>query len=279
MYSIKEEDVRNIAAELTGSESFVVSPLYEVMRKTSFPAICAKCRSTACLRDRAVEEDIFQDVYIRVWTHAFRILFTDEGLNADPVVFARWLATVTKNRISDYIRRASGQDARTEVRRRGADGQDEDPFLRVAAPDFSEERDRARGLLLEAVDRVMGKGSSLHIDLAWLAYMLLVLTEGAERGKASGLVALRYGDLTLREMYQAVVCDAHTVSWMRISSAALEQMQSRLLEKDEKGVVYGRAVFSSFFMKKGGAASVSDWVNRVNGRIRKILEALPKEDR
>ena len=259
MYSIKEEDVRNIAAELTGSESFVVSPLYEVMRKTSFPAICAKCRSTACLRDRAVEEDIFQDVYIRVWTHAFRILFTDEGLNADPVVFARWLATVTKNRINDYIRRASGQDARTEVRRRGADGQDEDPFLRV--------------------DRVMGKGSSLHIDLAWLAYMLLVLTEGAERGKASGLVALRYGDLTLREMYQAVVWDAHTVSWMRISSAALEQMRSRLLEKDEKGVMYGRAVFSSFFMKKGGAASVSDWVNRVNGRIRKILEALPKEDR
>ena len=83
MYIITEEDVRNIAAEITGGKRFAVSPLYEVMKKTSYPAIRAKCRNTVCLRNRAVEDDIFQDVYISVWNHAYRVLFTDEGLNPD----------------------------------------------------------------------------------------------------------------------------------------------------------------------------------------------------
>ena len=278
MYIITEEDVRNIAAEITGGKRFAVSPLYEVMKKTSYPAIRAKCRNTACLRNRAVEDDIFQDVYISVWNHAYRVLFTDEGLNPDPGPFARWLATVTNNRIRDYIRDAAGQDERTEPHRLSEGGEDDDPLLRVAAPEPSDERDRARELLVAAAGRVMGEGSSVYIDLAWLAHMLLVLTEGAERGRASRMVALRYGEMTLSEMYVAVVRGIRTVGWLRISSAALGRMKRRLLEKSESGAAYGMSLFSSFFMKKGGEASVSDWVNRVNGRIRRDLQAIRKED-
>ena len=278
MYTITEEDVRNIAAELTGGRRFAVSPLYEVMLKTSYRAICAKCRGAACLRGRAVEEDIFQDVYIGVWTHAYRVLFTDDGLNTDPGAFARWLAAVTNNRVRDYIRAASAQDVRTEPHRAGEDGEDEDPLLRVAAPAPSAERDRARELLCAAAGAVMGAGASVYIDLAWLAHALLVLAEGEERGRASRLVARRYGDLTLAGMYVSVVRGLRAVGWLRLGPAALGRMKRRLLERSENGAVYGRRPFSSFFMKKGGEASVSDWVNRVNGRIRKKLQAMRKED-
>ena len=96
MYQITEQDVRAIAAELTGKASVGESALYAVLRKTSYVTIARACRESDCLRGRGLEEDILHDVCVRVWTGAYRVLFTDGGVNADPKAFGERLREVLK---------------------------------------------------------------------------------------------------------------------------------------------------------------------------------------
>ena len=87
MYTITVQDVESVVAELTGQSGARDGFLYALLRKTVFLSVRGKCRSTPCLYGKGLEEDILHDIYIKVWTHAYRILFQNgpRGRNASDV--------------------------------------------------------------------------------------------------------------------------------------------------------------------------------------------------
>ena len=275
MYIITRADVRNVIAELTGGCPSGESYLYPLLRKTVYRSVCAQCRTASCLRGKGLEEDILHDVWIRVWNHAYRVLFAESGVNDDPKAFAAWLATVTNNRVRDYIRRVSREEARLAIEREDGERDEEESAIeRVAAPVADRDaQDGAEELLERVVGYVMEHVTSAHVNLAWLAFTAAVVADGEERSRAAKNVVNRYADTKLNEMFRDVLKRAAAVPWLRDAVAPGGKLRSGIGEKMAKQGS-GDKEFSAFFMSKGGEASVSDWVNRVNSRIRKEMQKL-----
>lgn len=274
MYQITEQDVRAIAAELTGKAASGDSALYAVLRKTSYLTIARACRESECLRGRGLEEDILHDVCVRVWTGAYRVLFTDGGVNADPKAFGGWLSAVTANRIRDYVRR--GVTVRRNSVLPAADETARDVLERTPArPEADGEKE---ALINLAVNYVLRLSQSVHIALAWLAHTAVLLTEESEWHRASRTVAARYAECTLQFVFEDAAGGLGLISWFSLQPETVRHMRSVLAERAEHGASVGEMTFGSFFMKKGGEASVSDWVNRVNGRARRLLQKIEEAE-
>ena len=89
--------------------------------------------------------------------------------------------------------------------------------------------------------------------------------------KANEIVVNAFQNLTLSEIYTVILIESKHLPWMNICQAD----NIRILEKlsaVSDGIALGDRAYKSFFMKKGGKATVSDWVYRVNTRILKALD-------
>ena len=277
MYTITVQDVESVVAELTGQSGARDGFLYALLRKTVFLSVRGKCRSTPCLYGKGLEEDILHDIYIKVWTHAYRILFTDEGVNTDPFGFTKWLSAVSNNCVRDYVRTLSRREAHLvspKARQEEDEDGEQDLLESIAAPtseaEKREEREEREERLARILCRMLSEDFSVHIRLAWFAHSLCVIAAGEKKHLAAGLTAERYAQMTLSTMYEDLLARSRGLSWLKVTEEAergvREGLSRRICNRE-----YGELPLGAFFMKKGGKASVSDWVGRVNERARRIF--------
>ena len=64
------------------------------------------------------------------------------------------------------------------------------------------------------------------------------------------------------------------ISWLGISEHRKKRIEEALAKpyKDENRAL-GEVTYKELFMKKGGKATISDWVNRMNEMIKRVMKA------
>ena len=72
-------------------------------------------------------------------------------------------------------------------------------------------------------------------------------------------------------MRDILVNAAGRLPWLSLSMEQKKRIDRQLALPFDGGKTYGETTYSTFFMKKGGKATISDWVNRMNERIRRVL--------
>ena len=228
------------------------------------PTVTAWCMSSPALNGRCCEDDIIQEIQLRMIKYVIGDFFLRHGdePNRDSAQFRMWLFTVAKNTKVSYIRSV----CRTSVT-------DIEPFTETipSGDEFDNgDREDMSLTICRAISAVIGLRVGVHKILAWLTVSILVLNEDVKRSVATDFVANDLGSSTLYEMLDFLCRELTRHPYVRIAPEDMERLEE-LLREDCDGEPMGNRTFSDFFTSKGGNYSISDWIYKINKTIRRSL--------
>lgn len=255
-----------------------------------------------------IENVIVQNLFIRlmhtVVTHFLLKNDADGNPNDTPEKFSAWLYTVAYNFTIDSLNREKTEYVKkhptvsyeklVEVRKEKENDADVDDEETPESTDIyeSEEADGRREGVKECFDIVLDSDNSIYKTLAWLALSLVMINFNQTKIKSTEYVVEKLKDKTLFQMRDFIYAHDKKLCWLDFSKEQKQKIEKALNapfkenndEDNEKSscctysndpispkkpLVFGNVKFGYFFMKKGGKASVSDWVNKINKTIKR----------
>ncbi len=242
------------------------------------PYLTRQCSKYSTLRSMELVNDIYHDVILELLKSCVdKFLYRTDTLNYDPEGFLKWIYTVARNVVSDSAKKYGTRQC-NEVSIVNENGETID-IPSTSNPLTSVETHET---LSECFKAVLQMDCELYILFAWMLRVIVLSKcdlNTVEQGKKDELVETKANEIlvsafensTMSQIYTVIVLESKLLPWMQISDADNEMILKKL-ECDKGGVPMGDRLFSSFFMKKGGKATVSDWVYRINSRIVKIID-------
>lgn len=246
--------------------------LCEVAQRQLEPMVIGWCRKDPVLRGRGLEGDVLNDILLHLMktvVHGFLLREGVEGAyNNDPEGFEKWMTLVAHNRQRDFAERIRRADFRTVP---------EDALEDVGVCDENfEERNARTRLLCKAFHVVMSADAGVYKVLTWLAQVLFITERDLAHHKANALVVTVFENKTLFEMYGMILAASRRVSWMKITPQQHQRVMAALQQPWDDDLTYGEVKYGTFFMKYrgrvAGKKSVSDWIHRMNGMIRRRID-------
>jgi hypothetical protein len=252
--------------------------LCQLTERVASPIIQKFCNSVPCLKGRQLEEDFLHDVYALAMAGIVHKFLRKNGLNApingNPEELVRWLTTVTKNWMLAYIRKH--KDRITVPL--------DEELWHIAGDDPEEmlEKEGRRAQLRQAMDIALDADAGVYKVLTWVAMCTFMLGYDITKIESNSRILTAFDERTLNEMYEMIRAESVRIPWMQISPERDKAIRRALQEPFGEGRTYGETTYSEFYMKYQGAPSgkksVSDWVNRMNGNIRKQLTDPPEQN-
>lgn len=247
--------------------------LCRIATATLQPLVEAWCKKEDVLCGRGLEGDLLNSILLHLMktvVHGFlRNDRTEGDYNDDPEGFAHWMTKVANNHKKDFVKRLRRAEYKTDY---GTLSED------VAAPASDAEAQRERlQALRRAFDVVLSADVKVYKVLTWLAQVLFIVDKGLEHHKANELIVAVFEKMTLNEMYHLLLTASHRVPWMTITPAQHSRITAALQQPWDEELTYGEMAYGTFFMKYrgelAGKKSVSDWIHRMNGMIRRKTAA------
>lgn len=134
----------------------------------------------------------------------------------------------------------------------------EDAFASVEWEDDLNER------LKRCLDAILRSKIATHKTVTWIAYQVLVNLHGNTRKDTTRWMAAKLGDKTLEEIFAMAYRYADRFVWLRLEDYQLSVVHEMFDAVTEDGRRVGELKYCECFMRKGGRASISDWLNRFN---------------
>lgn len=267
---ISKEEFNEMVDQLLNDNEVKFDALCSIAERTLRSTVVHWCVNDPYLCGKQLEDDIMQEIYIRlIKTCKSSFLLrngVDGEINNDPEGFKSWLFKVAINIKRDF---ASSTRNLNFKEREFADGEEEkisDDTLELS--ENSEERNE---LLKAAFGIVLNSDSQIYKILTWIAQCLFILKFDITKIQSNGMIVEQFEDKTLREMYQLILDASKTIPWVVISTKQCDKIEAQLSDLWIDGRMYGQVKYSEFFMKKGGKATISDWVNRMNNMIKRVV--------
>lgn len=265
MKSFTVEEFDQMVRELTEYDPPSFRTLINIAEKTLRPSIVKWCREDKRLSGRQFEDDIMQETLIRLVQKCITgFFYRTDDINYNPDGFRNWMFEVAHNIKRDFAKRQSKLD----LRERGfEDGEEEN----VPAEDESE-AEAVRERLAEAFELILDSDIKIYKILTWLAQCVFVIEYGMPRKDSNAMLADQFADKTLYELCDTVYSFAERIPWMNFTPTHKKKIADALAEEFKNGKTYGQSRYRDFFMKKDGKATISDWINRMNGYIKRNSE-------
>ncbi len=266
---IAVEEFNIMIDELVGSELQSYDILLHIVDKTLLRYVVGLCGSITELKDKEYEEEIMQDIRVKVVKNCVSSFLRKEGvdgLNTDIGYFQNWLFLIAKNTVKDYAEKVR----RYSYHYRGLE-EDGDNMI----PDPGEQNDEIlqakRELLAQMFDIVIGSNVSIYKILTWLAQSLFMLEYDITKIQSTDLIVCEFEEKTLFEMRDMVVRFSNRVSWAKITPRQYDKIDTALRKSFDGTRTYGEVRYKEYYMKKGGKKTISDWVNRMNNIIKRVI--------
>ncbi len=269
MAAFTQKEFDTMISELFEYEEISFDTLCKIAHDSLENSVRRWCEADLALRGKGYEDDIMQDVYIRMMktsiTHFFKRPST-EGINRDVQGFSSWMFKIALNIKRDYsnrVRKANFNVGSIE---------DADTSDGALVSDIcSQALEGENGRLSEVFSLVMDSDSQTYKILTWLAVSAYMIDLDVSRIRSTELVVESYADRTLYDMERGVLGTIQRQKWINISEAQKNKLHTSLALTDSDGREMGEKLYGDFFMKKGGKATVSDWVNRMNSMVRREI--------
>lgn len=272
MHFTREEfDV--MVRELLYDDQVTYDMLCTITEKTLRNKVGAWCRADATLRGREYEDDIMQEIHIRVIKRTISSFLLKKCINGkpyndDPEGFEDWLYEVGRNIKKDFSDRVRRIDFRTE-------DLDKPGVIDIPANSDEEQADRIE-TLKEAFTIVMNSDTGVYKVLTWIAQFVFMIGGGDTKIQSNEEIIANFEQQTLYKMYSDLLTMSKWVPWIKITKQQHERIMDALAKPFNEERSYGSTMYRDFYMKHGGAPngkkSVSDWMNRMNGIIRRELD-------
>lgn len=266
------EDFDTMVTELLYSERVSYDAMCRIAEATLKKKVAYWCYAEPCLRGRDYEGDIMNEIHLRLMKTVIPNFLLHKSVtgpyNDNPEGFAGWLCRVGENIKKDFADRVRFGDMTTRPM--------DDPSV-ITAPDTGTEEEAERiERLSQALSIVLDSDNSIYKVLTWLAQFVCILEHDVSKIAANDLILTAFEDKTLFEMYDMLLCAAKRIPWFRLSREQDEKITAALRKKHHGDVLYGEIRYRDFFIKKdgepSGKKSVSDWMNRMNGLVKRKSE-------
>lgn len=243
--------------------------LCRITRTELEPTVKKLVNNSYYLRNFYTADDLMQDICVQVIKKSVTNFLLKDGpagkINRDPSGFCGWLHTVAKNKAIDRI-----NEIKYRLGNENTDGVTEGLVADIRSgkkvPESTKEA------LCKAFDIIITSVNiSIYKTLTWLAQALFFLTYDIRRIDANSMLITEFEKKTLFEMYDWVVRNSRYLPWLAFTNEHKNILIKALNETYDENRVYGEVSYYEFFMLKGGKASISDWINRIDSKIRRHL--------
>lgn len=264
MRPFTDEEFEIMISEMTDEKNPSFHMLCAIADKTLRSKVKFWCATDSVLRGRGMEDDIMQDIFIRLIqmtvTH-FLIREDSNGeVNRNPEEFKSWIYKVAERIKIDAANALRNKDYKA---RGFADGEEEQI---PNESDDEDERSFQQDTLAEAFKIILESDARIYKILTWLAQSLFIIGFDVTKIQSNDAIITAFSEKTLFQMKDILLGFADKIDWIVIAPKQIEQID-RALNAEFNNKRIGEIKYKDFFMKKGGKASISDWVNRMNRLI------------
>lgn len=264
------EEFDTMIAELLYEEPVSYDMLCQIAEKTLKSSIRRWCAADYDLRGKGYEDDIFQDTVIRLVKTCISGFLLRGGvngaLNRDMEGFKNWMFRIALNVKRDYANEVRGIAFRTQVLEEGEEDDIPDPTNPTSIYD-----DDSVDRLSQAFAIVLDSDIQVYKVLTWLAQSMLIIGCDVSKIQSNDMILQSFENRTLRDMRNILFASAKHIPWMRITPQQRRRIDTALKKPYDEQSVYGDIMYKEFFMQKGGKATISDWANRMNNMIRRVM--------
>ncbi len=254
------EEFDKMFREIVGSDYVSYDTLLYISERALSNSVRKWCYNDPVLRGRQYEEDIMQEIQIRLIKNCITGFFLrNNEPNYDPEGFQSWLFTVAINVKNDFakkVRRVQFIEVK-ELDENCAETYNDELF----ATEETFER------LNSAFKIVIMSDSKVYKVLTWLAQLIIILNSDVSKIESNNILIEKFDAMTLDEMWSLISKQSSQIPWIQLEQSQLMILESRLNEIQADGRRIGSMRYNEFYMKKGAKASISDWVNRMNNYI------------
>ncbi len=261
----KEFDI--MVQEMIGGDTPQYDMLIEIAEQVLRPHIKRWMFKLPALKQYGTDDDIMNDVHVLLITRTISSFLLKNGanepVNNDPDGFCAWIYTVARNHVWSLFRDKINPDQKHLA-----------PILleELGVDIFEEmaEIERGRSDLNDSFSKVMGMNTAIYKKLTWAAQFVIIASTNRAKHHTSDLIDKRFSEVSLFAMYKMIKMAARrNVHWMELSPELDEMVLFELNKTDDDGNLYGDELYKNFYMAKGGKASISDWINRINTILRR----------
>lgn len=262
--------------ELLNRDPVSFDMLCVIAEKTLRPTVINWCKAEDCLCGRGYEDDIMQEIYLRLMKTVVDYFLLRDGLdtpyNDNPEGFEDWMFSVAMNLKRDFANKVRSRDFKT------VDIDNPDVIDIPVYDDYGEERIQC---LKQAFDIVLSSDTGVYKILTWLAHFVFMLHFNVTKIKSNELIISAFENKTLNEMYDMILEASEKIPWISVTLDQNQKIRDALRKKRDGEVTYGETKYKAFFMKHNGEVSgkksISDWMNRINGMIQRKADANSSE--
>ncbi len=263
-----KENFGVILEEMFGTQTTCFDTLLAATEKDIRIKICADCKNTPVLNHGRIYEEIIQDVLIRVFLTSVPQFFlrAENGeLNTSADEYWYWVQRICKNRVRDYFNKyAKKSNSESFI---SEDADEDIPEFQIPAPE-PENQDYNQEELVRHFNIVMTVGGSVYKPLTWMAQSLLVLRNNQTRIDSNEELIKIFDSMTLDEMFDFILSMAERFDWMYLEKISVEKIRKDLDKIHKSGKRMGDMKYHDFYMADGPKKSISDWVNRMDSKIK-----------
>lgn len=277
--AFSDEEFELMVKELLFTKPASFDTLLKIVEKTLKGWIRAKCSRSEILKKKDYDGEIYNDVCTKLVKNTvidFLLKTAEPGqINRDPEGFGSWMFTVAKNVIIDTERRVARNTGRTvsleEVDKGITDGTD--TAGRILPFDISE---KTEAIFARALEILLSSERQPYIIMTWLAMCDFIIKCNISRSESNHMIVKRFLNKKLFDIFDYLFNRSFFIRWFDLPEHSKDKLFNKLNEKaDEKlyeGKKLGDLTYGELFGKKDPLAMISDWENRMNKLIIKVMK-------
>ncbi len=230
------------------------------------------CKDNKLFKGGFSHEDVMQEIQIRIIKKCELYFFkpVDGKTERTCNEFKAWCYTVARNRfltILDKEKKNSFNELNLSLKIDDVSANEYNPENSFV---ISEDSEEDKMDVNRCVEIVFDLKSQPHIILAWLSVTLFEIVGNFTQIESIHLVDRAFSNMDLYRMFDYVSGNIILFDWINISKEQIEMQRNKLNRIDkETGMIIGSMKYSDFYMNKGAEMSMSDWIYRINFRIKK----------
>lgn len=270
---ISEQDFAVIREEVFGNPARF-ERLIRVSEALLKPFINNNVRNSQAARsDLNFAGDIMNDVHLKLMTKIVTHFFlrdSDEE-EKDALGLTRWMFTVARNATLTALKKSGSRIPVSLIQ----DNDDEEEYELPIADGAAE---RQPGVLMEQREsvsecfrHVIDTSSAGYIILSTLSIYMITLETGSSRIEAERIFVERFSEKPLDEILAYLSENIRKRPWLDISNTQLNRFKEKL-DAPIDGRRSGEYPLKDFAMKKGLDNTLSDWLNRMDARLKKHFQ-------
>ena len=272
MQAFTDEEFELMLYELTEMNPAKYDTMCLIARKVLTPKVKGWCYQYSSLRGRQYEDDVMQEICIRLIKTCVTKFFMREDkpdfINRNPVEFCAWITAVGRHLTHDFAIKQYNYDIHTH----------ELTDLIIETPLFDDATEERKEKLNQAFNIALTVKKKPHIKLTWLIQSSLMIYYSLTKIDATEIINEMLSDESLNRIWKMVQALTKRISWIHLSQDAANNFSTELDKLLSDEYTIGNTHYNYFYGNKGGKGAISDWAYRMNSYIKSRMNYEPFND-